>query len=395
MKIKASLTAVALAIGSFAFASEPNFSSSLTDLTSPRTIQVLLEKDVTEALLEVRGPYAIHNPADGNKVTSGLLGKRFMIHELLSGLKWGEEFPGIHQFYITPRSSETEIFINGIQYAGAVSIYGINGSINIINEVDIESYVKSILSTQFTYPLDKEVMAALAILTRTDAYYHAMKSSDSFWHVIAEEVGYQGSALVVDTSPLTKAIESTKHLVLVHPQEGRNLPFATSWTENSAGKTAPYQTLFRKETTSPTVGVEAPHAALARQDAKWTYRVSKEELARKLDAHDLKSIDLYVDRTSNKVYAVRLKDGGESYDLDFFTFQNSLGKNHLLSSDFSVTMQGDQVLFSGFGKGHGVGLCLYSANALAQNGDNAVKILSKFFPDTFLYNLNAIPGANQ
>lgn len=78
--------------------------SSITEPTAPRNIQILLEKDATEALLEVKGPYYIINPHDGIRVASGLLGKRFIIHELDNGLKWGEEFPGIHQIYIKPRS---------------------------------------------------------------------------------------------------------------------------------------------------------------------------------------------------------------------------------------------------------------------------------------------------
>ena len=57
----------------------------------------------------------------------------------------------------------------------------------------------------------------------------------------------------------------------------------------------------------------------------------------------------------------------------------------------TVTLKGNTIVVSGYGKGHGVGLCLYSASAMAQNGDMAVKILSKFFPDTFLINLSAMP----
>ena len=60
---------------------------------APRNIQILLEKDASEILLEVKGPYYIFNPHDGSRVASGLLGKRFMIREMENGLKWGEEFP--------------------------------------------------------------------------------------------------------------------------------------------------------------------------------------------------------------------------------------------------------------------------------------------------------------
>lgn len=358
---------------------------------APRNIQILLEKDKREALLEVKGPYYIFNPHDGSRITSGLLGKRFMIHELETGLKWGEEFPGIHQIYIKPRSHETSIFVNGIQYNGAVAIYGVSGFINVVNDVDIESYVKSLLSAQFSPTLEPEVLSSLAILARTDAYYHATKNSDSFWHVAAKEIGFNGSALVVSNSPIEKAVDSTKHLILVHPEHGKNLPFAAAWTEHCAGKTAAYETIFRKDAFAPEKGVEAPHAALARSESKWSYQISKKALARLLDIPHLQSIETFVDSSSKKVYGVRVKGGKESYDIDFLTFQDRLGPNHLCSSDFTVSMKEDGVQFTGFGKGHGVGLCLYSASALAQNGENAVKILAKFFPETYLYNLNALP----
>jgi stage II sporulation protein D len=369
----------------------PNSNSPLqkiSEATNPRNIQVLLEKDAKSALLEVKGPYYIFNPQDGSRIASGLFGKRFMVHELEKGLKWGQEFPGIHQIYIKPRSEETSIFINGIQYSGAVAIYGVGSNINIVNDLDIEEYVKAILSPQFNAPTEPEVLSALAILTRTNAYFQADKSNTSFWHVVASDVGYQGSAMTTQDSPIDKAVETTKHLILVHPVNGKSVPFAASWTENSAGKTATYQALFRKDGSTPDHGVEAPHAALARQDSKWTYSVSKKALANLLDVPEVKGIEVFIDNPSNKVYGLRIKDGIGSYDFDFFALQAALGKTHILSSDFTATLKEDSIVFSGYGKGHGVGLCLYSATALAQNGDNALKILGKFFPETYLQNID-------
>jgi stage II sporulation protein D len=386
--------AVGLFIGHLGFSAIeiPNAIEKIHPPMSPRNIQVLLEKDSDGVLLEVKGPYHIFNPHDGSRVASGLLGKRFMIHELDNGLKWGEEFPGIHQIYIKPRSKETSIFVDGIQYSGAIAIFGISGHINVVNDLDIEDYVKAILAPQFNASTEREVLSALAILTRTDAYYNAIRFKDSFFHVIASEVGYQGSALSIPDSPNDKAVETTKHLILVHSLHGKNLPFAAAWTENSAGKTAAYQSLFRKDGFAPDRGVEAPHAALARQESKWTYTISKRHLAQALDIPQVKSLELFTDQSSNKVYGLRIKDDASSYDFDFFALQAAIGKNHLLSSDFAVTVKDETVLFSGFGKGHGVGLCLYSATALAQNGENAIKILAKFFPETYLYNLNATPN---
>jgi len=384
------LLATAILICGTLFSEEAPFQRIAAPI-APRNIQILLEKDASEALLEVKGPYTLFNPHDGSKIASGLLGKRFIIRETESGLKWGEEFPGIHQIYIHPKSSDTSIFINGIQYSGAVAIFGVSGMINIVNDLDIESYVKSILSTQFPTPMEPEVMSALAILIRTDAYFRAMKNPNSFWHTSAAADQYLGSALIVSNSPAVRAADTTRHLILVHPNEGRNSPFAATWTEHSAGKTARYEAIFRQDADAPERGVDAPHAALARQDSKWTYLISKKNIAKLLDIPLVKSVEVFVDQSSGKSYGLRIQDNSETHDIDFFTLQERLGKDHILSSDFNVSVKEDAILFTGFGKGHGVGLCLYSASALAQNGDNAVKILAKFFPETYLFNLDALP----
>ncbi len=373
------------------FAKETPSFVHVTEPTSPRNIQILLQKDASEVLLEVKGPYYLLNPHDGSRIASGLLGKRFMVRELENGLKWGEEFPGIHQFYIKPRSQETSIFVGGIQYSGAVAVYGVGNCVHVINELDIETFVKSILTSQFPTPLEAEVLSALAILVRTDAYFHATKNDGSFWHLTSQEAGYLGSALVIPGSPLEKAVDSTKHLILVRREKGEQHPFATSWTEHSAGKTASYETIFRKDGFAPDKGVEAPHAALTRAESKWSCKVAKKTLANRAGLSQIQAIETFVDTASNKVYGVRLKDVSDSYDLNFFALQELVGKENLLSSDFTISLKDDQVIFSGFGKGHGAGLCLYSASALAQNGENAVKILSKFFPDACLYNVNALP----
>ena len=385
---------ILIILGSSLFADESLLTSSferIAEPTSPRNIQILIGKDASEMLLEVKGPYYLLNPQDGSRIASGLLGKRFMVRELENGLKWGEEFPGIHQLYVKPRSSETSIFVNGIQYNGAIAIFGVAGLVHVINDIDIESYVKSVLTSHFVAPLEPEVLSALAILVRTDAYYQATKNQTSFWHVLAQETGYTGSALVIPNSPIERAVDSTRHLILVHSEQGKNLPFAATWTEHSAGKTAGYEVIFRREVHFPEKGVEAPHAALVRQESKWNYQISRKILGGLLGIDAIQSIETFIDADSSKVYGIRVKGTKETYDIDFFTLQNYLGKQHILSSDFTIALTEDMVRFSGFGKGHGVGLCLYSASALAQNGENAVKILSKFFPDTYLYNLNALP----
>jgi len=358
-------------------------------------IAVLLQKDASEALLEVKGPYTIFNPKDGSKITSGLLGKRFLVHSAANGLKWGEEFLGIYQIYLLPKSEKDSVLVNGIQYEGAIAIFLIDGKINIVNDLGIEKYVKSTLTSQFTYPLENEVMSAIAILARTDAYFHVEKNKSSIWHVDAKENGYFGSALKTPDSFIEKVVDSTKDLILAHSNHGRNLPFPATWTEHSAGKTASFSAIFRKDHPFMDHGVEASHAKLDKTDSRWQFSLSKKELANLFSLPEIRAVELFVDKESKRAYAVRITGPDYHEDLSFFDFQKKLGKERLKSNDFAISVKDQRVLFSGFGKGHGVGLCIYSASAMAQNGENALKILSKFYPETFLLNLSAIPGSRS
>ncbi|PIS01701.1 MAG: hypothetical protein COT84_01300 [Chlamydiae bacterium CG10_big_fil_rev_8_21_14_0_10_35_9] len=363
------------------------------EVKRPENIRVLLEKDISGAVLEVKGPYYIFNPEDGSRISSGLLGKRFLVHGLQNGIKWGEQFPGIHQVYIVPRSEETSILVNGIQYEGAIAVFQIEDKISIVNDIDIEKYIKAILTPKFPFPLETEVMAAVAILARTNAYYYVSKGGlHSFWDVDAKDVGFQGCALVDSSSFITKGVDSTKNLIMIHPYQGKNVPFAAKWTEHSAGKTAPFRSIFRFDGHAPNLSISTPHAELDKDDTKWSFIISKIKLAKLLNVSNIDKLELFTDKDSNKIYGARVINGSEKKDFNFIDLQNRLNKDLLKSSEFTISQAAESITFTGFGSGHGVGLCLHSAAALAQNGDNAVQILARFFPQTYLMNLSALPN---
>ncbi len=365
------------------------------EVRKPENIQVLIEKDITGAILEVNGPYYVFNPEDGARVSSGLLGKRFLVHAQKDGIKWGEMFPGIHQIYITARSPKSTILVNGIQYEGSIAVFQVDNKISIVNDISVEQYIKSILSPLFPFPLESEVMASIAIIARTNAYYHISKGHGSFWDVEAKNFGYNGAALIDPTSVLSKSIDSTKNLILIHPHQGQNVPFAACWTEHSAGKSASYRSIFRKDGNAPDRCVKVPHAELDKEETKWKTTIAKNQLAELLNISSADKIELFIDKESNKACGARVTEGSRIHDYNFIEFQKLLGENRIKSSEFNVVDNGDVLTFTGYGIGHGVGLCLFSATSLAQNGENAVQILSKFFPETYLMNLSAVPYKNK
>jgi stage II sporulation protein D len=387
MKTFSFLIALTLSCASFTLnaAAKSPFEADYSQKDKPATIKVLIDKGVNSPLVEIKGRYGVYLPSSGLQLSSGIFGKRDLVSHSEKGMKWGELFRTVFEMRLVPGDSQTTIVVNGTEYRGCVEIYDVDGKFTIVNEIDIENYLKSTLNTKAIRQLDDEVMEAVAIVERTNAYFHVGKNPHALWHVVAKEVDYQGYGATLENIQVDKAVDSTRYVVMTYNQA----PFATTWSKNCAGKTADFATLFRKNVSGPK-GVQIAPTLSDREKAKWTVTLSKKELGSKLGLGAITSLDLFVDKSSNKVYGVRVGDRQNCQSLDFLTFQKKVGDKKLRSSDFSVLVKGDSIQFTGYGDGPGVGLCIYSADKMAENGDKAPKILSAFFPETKIENMRSL-----
>lgn len=349
----------------------------LSQKNKPQTIKVLLTEESSSLLLEVRGRYQVVNPVTSLEISSELMNKRKPLIATPNGIHWGELLPGIYHVRLVPQNAKTSILVDGIQYRGCIEVYQIKDTLQVINEVDVESYLKSILTRQFPEKMNEEVLQAIAVVARTNAYYLAKKNTETDWHVKAKESGYDGYALTLQNLKIDQAVDKTGQVILTY----REAPFAATWTKDSAGKTAPFSSIFRKSIPSPQ-GVKVPITAVQREARSWNFTLPLAKLAELVQLPKISEIQPFRDKASDKVYALRLKDGEAHKDLDFLALQKQLGSDRLRSNDFTLKIKEDQAIFTGFGEGHGVGLCLYSALQLAKEGNSAKKILQAFFPET-------------
>ena len=305
--------------------------TDISQKAKPSTIKVLVEKQKEKIFLETKGRHFIYNPLNEFLLSEETSTKKHWIAANDQGLKWGEIFPGIYQIRIVPADSQGTVLVNGIEYRGCVEIYDLKGKLFVVNEVDIERYLKSVLTNQLNAEMDEEVMDAIAITARTNAYYLASRKLESFWNVDAQEVGYQGYAITLQNLDVDRAINNTRHMVMLY----KGNPFPTSWTKDSAGKTANYATIFRKSVRTPQ-GVEAPFAAHDRDKHAWTFSISKKDLGKALGAIKVNEFDLYQDDKSQKIYGARVKDNADILQFDFTKLQAALGAARLKSNDITI-----------------------------------------------------------
>ncbi len=195
----------------------------------PPTIRILILHDVEGANLQIRGRYSLYDPYTNSHISSRFAGKSRYIQAVSDGLKWGESFPGLYQIKIEPDDDLTLTTINGYDYEGLVYIYDIGGTISIVNQIPIEDYVRSILSNYQNQNLEPEVLAALAIVIRTNAYVQSTNPKNTYWAVEAQKVGFQGR--VLGNYAINDAVKQTRYMIMSHTgvYEGVATPFAAQF----------------------------------------------------------------------------------------------------------------------------------------------------------------------
>ena len=354
------------------------------------TIKILLRENIEGALIDVEGGYKVFNLQNNKLLSSSFWGKRNYLQANEHGLKWGEGYLGVHQIKIVPKNKEESLLIDGIQYKGSIIVYSSNTSIQIVNEIDVEDVVRIVLyaafSQQTTY--SKEIYEAVAIAARTNLYQSIFSSQSPYWNIHAEEIQYVNQAFVFNNPAIDSAVQETKHLLLTY----KDKPFATSWTEHSAGQTASYQTIFRKRGKGPE-GVFVGYAKKMREESHWRAIFSVEELAKIVKLKTISSIDLFQDHRSKKVYGIRFSDGNAITEWTIFQLRKKAGFDKILSNDFSVHISKNMIQFDGYGKGYGVGICLFTADQMAKIGDSTLQILSYFFPEAHLVRFSSLSRA--
>lgn len=206
------------------------------ELPQPLSTRILIVHDQHGIVLEVKGKYAIYDPKTNEHISTRFIGKRKFIQALSDGIKWGEEFPGVHQLLIVPEDSHITTVVDGIEYRGKIYIYDIGGTISVVNQVDVEDYLTSLLAPKYKEPLAEETMAAIAIAARTNAYYQALNPKNTYWDINANQVGYLGYAVTNSSSDIERAIEATRYMVMSKSgsEPGTATPFPAVWS--NAGK---------------------------------------------------------------------------------------------------------------------------------------------------------------
>jgi SpoIID/LytB domain protein len=315
-------------------------------------------------------------------------------------------------------------------FRGGLRIIRRNG-LTVINDVPLEEYVASVISSEMSASCPLELLKAHAVISRSWLCYPkvhpeavgpgnvSLRKGDEItrWYgreahqdfdVCADDHCQRYQGITKAYAPaVAEATRATTDEILEYAGKvcdarfskccgGQTEEYRTAWDDRDV----PYLVSFPDTDENGKVYCDTKdRALLARilpgfdqetQDFyRWTVRYAGNELRELIRARlseDLGEIVALepLDRgPSGRIFKLRIR--GESKSLTIgkeLEIRRALSRSHLYSSAFEVDREGPLFVLNGKGWGHGVGLCQIGAAVMAIRGKTYREILQHYYPGT-------------
>jgi stage II sporulation protein D len=271
-------------------------------------------------------------------------------------------------------------------YYGTFYIICEQEHVQLINKLDLEDYVHSVLHTESWPGWPLEVNKVMAIAIRTYALRKILDARKLHrpYHIKNSNIHQTYYGFRYSNDIHRQAVDETSGIFLAYNGQ----PIAAMY-DSCCGGISP------AKVDSKAVGIdfkEAPYLARKRvctfcKDCKtysWHFEISSKEFERKLAAEfpDIKkiiSISIHKKDNAGLVQSVIIHTAKKDYILSNKKLY-SLFKQ-IKSSVYTVTKKRNNFIFSGNGLGHHLGLCQWGAYKMAELGWPYKRILRFFYED--------------
>lgn len=317
----------------------------------------------------------------GESVTVMLSGREFQV----KGKKLSGEFLDLRP--LDPRElGEMITRVHGTSYRGGIRLRRQGDAMKVINLLPAESYLRGVLPEEMPASWEEEALKVQAVAARTFALKNRKRHEEEGFDLCDTTHCQLYTGTKEETPRTDSAIKATYGEVLV-TKKGEALISAVFHTD-SGGMT---------ENSEDVWGTHSPYLRavkeLKSETHPWSKTVSLDSFQSKFNVGRIKDIVLSPltvgkggkDRTSSgRVKTVRVLGRNGSKMVSGADMRSLFG---LKSTLFSVKLTGKQVVFSGFGWGHGLGMSQWGAKAFAGRGDDYRKILFHYYQNTAIKKL--------
>jgi stage II sporulation protein D len=288
---------------------------------------------------------------------------------------------GSHGAALQPADERGALHVSGL-----VHVVRRGKGLLVINQVDLEEYVKGVVPAEVNSAWHVEMLKVQAVAARTYALYQHMLSASRDYDVAAsiQDQVYRGRQGV--DARVQEAVESTRGLVVTHD----GAPIYAAFSSTAAGITEDAMVVWSKDL--PYLkGVECPFDVESPYyQWKASFRVTT--LERNL-RHQGFSVGTIATMTpvgfsrAGRVSKLRILHSKGELILRGEDLRKAVGYTVVPSTQFTIESMGQDIVLAGYGAGHAVGLCQWGAKELAELGYSFSSILRYYYPGTELQNV--------
>ena len=368
-------------------------------LLSPDVPRLDIRTDGSLWVMDAKGRgQALRTPVQIAATETGFLlnGVRMQVEQVT--LQGGEQ--GLTLTFPRPARKSTGAAMSSSDSGTEVSVSGLVQLVRrgkgflVINRVDLEEYVKGVVPAEVSSTWHPEMLKAQAVAARTYALYQQMLSASREYDVAAtvQDQVYRGKQ-GIDVGIL-RAVEETRGLVVTY----QDAPIYAAFSSTAAGLTEDAMNVWSKE--YPYLkGVECPFD-LSSPYFQWKSSFKIDTLEQNLrqqgfSVGTIATITPLSFSRGGRVAKLRVLHSGGELILRGEELRKAVGYTIIPSTQFAIESIGQDVVLSGFGAGHAVGMCQWGAKELAELGYSFSTILQYYYPDTELQNMTLTKPPTQ
>ena len=251
----------------------------------------------------------------------------------------------------------------------------------LINMIDEEQYIAGVVEAETGQGHAGEFYKAKAIICRTYMYGNINRHQNEGFHLCDDEhcQAYKGQCR---NSNIAQAVSSTKDIIITDRRDSK--PILATYHSNCGGETESSQNVWQSGLPY-LVPVTDPYCTSS-PNARWQKTIPLGDWVAYLDKKGFKP-----DTNGTVDYRFQQTRRIANYKVGNITIPVRQIRSdwQLRSAFFSISVENNNVLFSGRGYGHGVGLCQEGAMEMGRRGFKYGDIINFYYK-----NVNLTPVTN-
>ncbi len=288
------------------------------------------------------------------------------------------------------QSADSHLCLDGTWYQGSLYIVMDGERALLINNIDIEDYIVSVVKSESitSWPIEMHKVLAIASRTYVIAKILEAQKLNRLYHIKNTNV-HQTYTGYHENQEIKKAVSETSDLFLAHNDK----PILAMY-DICCGGVVPAKKSGVNFDAAPYLARTYPCTYCKKAKVyNWSARYSVdrlESLLRREIPHlkGIKEVRITKKDRAGAVQKVVVKANSGHHYLQGKKLYSLL--KDIKSFCFSVQTNGGKIVFSGRGYGHHMGLCQWGARQMVREGWHYRRILKYYYPDTQLMKLEQV-----